>query len=411
MKIETWIKENSHSLTGKTVAITGSTGGLGKHICLYLAGLGANLILIDRNEKRSSEHKKELQKINDQINVKSIIIDMLNFDSVKRGCELLKNEKIDMIILNAGAYSLPREKTKEGYDNVFQINFVSPYFIVKEMLSVLRKREHSKIVVVGSIAHKYSTINENDVQFKSVKAPRKVYGNAKRFLMFSLIKLLEKETSVFISIAHPGITPTNITSHYPKFVSKVIKYPMKMIFTSPKKASLNIIKGIFENCESDSWIAPRVCGIWGYPKKVKLNTCSEEEQQKIFSIAENIYDKLKKKEKKHELGLQPEYYDLAKEGVKIYEGRLNDDKRKLIEIGDIIVFKKDPERKENFKAKVVNKYIFASFKEMAESLNVKDIGFEGMSPKEIASVYRQFYSEENESKYGVVAIEVEKIND
>lgn len=291
MKIEKWIDKNTKSLKGKTVAITGSTGGLGRHVSEFLVKLGADLILLNRNEVASNKQKEELLKLNNDAFVQFVKLDMVDFKSVKEACEKLKDQKIDILILNAGAYSLPREKTKEGFDNVFQINFVSPYYIVKTLLANLREQK-AKVVVVGSIAHKYSKIDEKDIDFSSVKAPRKVYGNAKRFLMFSLTKLLSGEENLSLSIVHPGITPTNITSHYSPFVQKMVKYPMKLIFSSPKKASLNIIKGIFENCPPFTWVGPSVCNIWGKPKLAKLTSCKNDESEKIFEIAENIYQKL-----------------------------------------------------------------------------------------------------------------------
>ena len=102
-----------------------------------------------------------------------------------------------------------------AYLNVFQINFVSPYYIIKELLPSLRERG-GRVVAVGSIAHNYSKYDENDIDFSSRKKASKVYGNAKRYLMYSLWGLEEYSSSV--AIAHPGIAVTNITSHFPRAV-------------------------------------------------------------------------------------------------------------------------------------------------------------------------------------------------
>ena len=47
----------------------------------------------------------------------------------------------------------------------------------------------------------------------------------------------------------------------------------------------------------------------------------------------------------HEMKLKPQYFDMVISGTKIYEIRLNDEKRRLIEVGDKINFKKEPELK------------------------------------------------------------------
>lgn len=291
MNYQKYLQKNFKSLDGKWIALTGSTGGLGGEIASFVAGLGGNLILLDRNAKKSEDHAEKLRELY-KIEVKTINVDMSDLKSVKAMCEKLKLEKVDVVVLNAGAYSLPRQKGDSGYDVVYQINFISPYYIVKEMLNNLRENK-GKVVVVGSIAHKYSQIKEEDIDFSSEKAPRKVYGNAKRFLMFSLERLLQNENDVAYSIAHPGITPTNITSHYSKFIQAIVKYPMKMIFSSPKKASLSILKGIFEDCSFNTWIGPRYFNIWGKPSIKNLKTCKEDEKDEIFKIAEKVYKELK----------------------------------------------------------------------------------------------------------------------
>jgi len=52
MDYKKWLDKNTTRLDGKTIGITGSTGGLGKEICLFLGYLGANLVLINRNIKK-----------------------------------------------------------------------------------------------------------------------------------------------------------------------------------------------------------------------------------------------------------------------------------------------------------------------------------------------------------------------
>lgn len=289
MKIDSWLKLNTGSLKGKTVAITGSTGGIGKHLCGYLAELGANLILLDRSFERSNAHRNDLLKINPDIIIKCITIDLSKFDSVKIVAQSLVNEKIDFFIHNAGAYSIPRYKTDIGFDNVYQINFISPYYIIKKLLE---NDFTGRVVVVGSIAYNYSKIDAQDVDFANKKAASKVYGNAKRFLMFSLYELFENEGRATLSVTHPGITFTNITAHYPKAVFWIIKGPMKIIFMSARRAALCVLLGLFKKGEYMTWFGPRLFNVWGLPNLKKIKNVSLNESQKIGQISEKIYKKV-----------------------------------------------------------------------------------------------------------------------
>ncbi len=289
MNIKNWLAKNTASLKDKTVAISGSTGGIGRELCLYLAELGASLILLDRNPEKVSLLTKTVKKYFPKTDVSFIKTDLEDIENVKSTAEILKMQIPDVLILNAGAYAIPRHKCSTGLDNVFQINFASPYYLVRKLFPSLTAHG-SKVVAVGSIAHNYSKTDLLDTNFSTRTRASLAYGNAKRFLMFSLFGLC-KNTDI-LSVTHPGITFTNITAHYPKPIFALIKHPMKVIFMKPRYATLSILRGVFDSCDTNEWIGPAIFNIWGSPKKQRLNTCSEAEAKRIFEVAEDIYNKL-----------------------------------------------------------------------------------------------------------------------
>ncbi len=285
---EKWLAANTERLTGKTVAVTGSTGGLGKPLCRYLAALGADLILVDRNASRSAAHKAALLADFPDCDITLVQADLADMQSVRQATEVLKSHPVDVFIHNAGAYSIPRRTCDTGFDNVFQINFVSPYYMICELLPLLRARG-GRVMAVGSIAHNYAKTDPGDPDFATRRRASLVYGNAKRHLMFSLFALFQKERDVKLCITHPGITFTNITAHYPKPIFALIKHPMKVIFMRPAKAALSLLAGLFAECGECEWIGPRVCNVWGYPRKRVLKSATKDERDAIAARAEQIY--------------------------------------------------------------------------------------------------------------------------
>lgn len=279
-------------MEGKTVAVSGTTGGLGKELCRYLAHLGAHLILLDRNQEKSEAHERALFTDFMGVKIDRIPLDLADMESVRAATEALKAFPIDVFIHNAGAYSIPRCITDAGYDNVFQINFVSPYYMIRELMPTLRARG-GRVVAVGSIAHRYSKSDEKDMDFRTRRAASRVYGNAKRYLMASLYELFRDEREASLAVVHPGITFTGITAHYPKLIFAIIKYPMKVIFMKPVKAALSLLGGLFVPTEYLCWIGPRFFDIWGTPRKKRLRSISEAECREIADRAENIYNQLK----------------------------------------------------------------------------------------------------------------------
>ncbi len=291
MTTKAYLQMHTLSLSGKTVAITGSTGGLGRVLAERLASLGASLILLDRSTARSEELRDTLIK-KYGTEVRCIRVDLEDMETVKAATAALASLPLDVFFHNAGAYKIPRHTCDSGFDNVFQINFVAPYDMIRTLLPTLRAR-NGHVVAVGSIAHNYSRIDPSDMEFSTRRASSKVYGNAKRHLMFSLLELFRNETDATLAIVHPGITVTNMTSHFPKPLFAVIKYPMKVIFMSRERACLSLIRGVFDPCAPDEWIGPRIFNVWGLPKKQKLRTAKEAERKEIAARAENIYQLLK----------------------------------------------------------------------------------------------------------------------
>lgn len=291
MSIENWLKENTHSLNGKTIAITGSTGALANELVHQLANLGAGFIFINRDEKKTKEQIKKLISLYPNLKVEFIQCDLADFDSVKTATDKLKKKSFDIFYACAGAYNIPIHQTNIGYNNIFQINFLSHYYMINEILPILNAKK-GKIVAVGSIAHNYSKLDEKDLDFSNHKKASIIYGNAKRFLMFALFELMKNQETA-LSIVHPGVTLTEMTNHYPKAINWLIKFGIKLFFPSNKKATLSLIKGFFDCTNYHEWIGPKIFDVWSLPKKKKLRTCSQQESEKIFNIAEKIYKTIK----------------------------------------------------------------------------------------------------------------------
>lgn len=106
--------------------------------------------------------------------------------------------------------------------------------------------------------------------------------------------------------------------------------------------------------------------------------------------------------------LSEEPFNWIKEGRKTVEIRLFDEKRKKIEIGDIIIFRK-LNSDEEIKVKVKGLFRFDNFKDLFLFIPKKYLGHESLTLDDQIKRIRKYYSEENEKKYGVLAIWFEVI--
>jgi short-subunit dehydrogenase len=283
------LKNRGSDFKGKTVVLFGATGGIGNELCRYILTLGANLITVDRNQQKAADLKEKLLNEFSDASINCLTADLEDLDSVKSAVDALKGIPIYTVIHNAGAYSIPRRNLNTGLNNVFSINCAMPYYITKQLLPNL---SGGRVIIVGSIAHNYSKSDRNDIDFKTRTKASLVYGNAKRYLMYAILRLSKECKDVKFAVTHPGITFTNITAHYPKLIFAIIKHPMKIIFMKPRLAALSIIEGLFNKTEPYSWIGPRVFNIWGKPSKKTLKTAGICEIERIYDACEEIYSKM-----------------------------------------------------------------------------------------------------------------------
>ena len=111
----------------------------------------------------------------------------------------------------------------------------------------------------------------------------------------------------------------------------------------------------------------------------------------------------------HEMKLQPKYYDFMLNGTKRIELRIFDEKRQQIKIGDTIKFLKEPELTESFNVKVVGLLRYNTFEDLFKDFDIEVLSDKTMTKKELISTLEQFYTEEEQIKYGVVGIRIELI--
>lgn len=280
------MKRNEYpSLEGVTVAVSGSTGGIGREVCLSLARLGARLVCVDRSASKVAALRGELLELSPSASVLHVPLELEDRRSVLSAAERLKEIGIHYLILCAGAYHIPR-KDCGGVDNIFQINFLSPYLLAREMSDHI-EAAGGRIVAVGSLSYGFVRFDPKDAERRR-GGDAAAYGNAKRCLMFSLWRLTAGRGG--LSVVHPGISPTGITSGYPPFVRAIIKYPMRLVFMSPKKAARCVLEGVFASTDEGEWIGPRFFGVWGAPRRSKVGGYTPEEADTVISAANELLE-------------------------------------------------------------------------------------------------------------------------
>ena len=110
---------------------------------------------------------------------------------------------------------------------------------------------------------------------------------------------------------------------------------------------------------------------------------------------------------KHEMKLNNGAYTSIKNGTKTIELRLNDEKRQLLKIKDMIEFT-NRETLEQMLVEIQNLYHYSSFEELYKHFDKVSMGYreeDVADPKDM----EEYYSKEEQEKYGVLGIEIKKV--
>lgn len=106
----------------------------------------------------------------------------------------------------------------------------------------------------------------------------------------------------------------------------------------------------------------------------------------------------------HEMNLWHESFEKIKSKTKTIELRLNDEKRSVIEAGDIIEFT-DTNSGEKIRCHVLNLFRYAAFETLYLNHDKLSIGYRENETADPADMLA-YYSEDKIKKYGVVGIEI-----
>jgi ASC-1-like (ASCH) protein len=107
--------------------------------------------------------------------------------------------------------------------------------------------------------------------------------------------------------------------------------------------------------------------------------------------------------------LHGEPFDRIKDGDKTLEMRLYEDKRRHLELGDMIEFLKLPDLTEKVTVEVIALLRYKSFADLIEDMPAAYLGYEESEKDYLKANVYEYYTKEEEEKYGVLGIRMRLI--
>ncbi len=222
--------------SGRTFFITGANSGLGFETARVLAGRRGRVLLGCRTESKAVTATEAIRAETPGADVDYVLLDQADLASVKRAAEVVTTEdRLDVLINNAGIMRPPRELTTDGFESQFGVNHLSTFALTAHLLPKLADGESGRVVVTSSIAHRDGEIYFDDISAEQSYDPMARYRQSKLvnlMFMFELDRRLRAADSPTIAVAcHPGIADTELFKSMPSWM-KLIAPAVKPFFNT-----------------------------------------------------------------------------------------------------------------------------------------------------------------------------------
>ncbi|CAG8744895.1 6430_t:CDS:2, partial [Cetraspora pellucida] len=179
---------DSFDLSNKVVIITGSTDGVGKSLARIISSYNPKRLVLPVRNRKKGEILLEYIKSSKDGNVECVELwdmDMADLHSVKNFADKFIKEVGELHCLwnNAGVFCQGLVKTKDNFEQQFQVNHLSHFLLTSLLISTIRDtatpESPCKIIHTSSNASKIGKIEYDNLNGEKSCSFMKLYSNSK----------------------------------------------------------------------------------------------------------------------------------------------------------------------------------------------------------------------------------------
>ncbi len=275
-------------MAGRTVLVTGGTGGIGKATAAGLGILGARVAITGRDRGRAEAAADEIRTATGaQVDV--FVADLSSQAEVRRlAAEVLADlARVDVLVNNVGGYWNTRHVTADGLERTFAVNHLAPFLLTQLLLERLGESGTARVVTVSSNAHTAGRIDFEDLQGERSYSGERAYSQSKLaniLFTYELARRLQG-TSITTNALHPGVVRTAFGAEDPSGVQRVLVPVLRPFLKSPARGAATSI-----HLASAPGLA-QVSGKYfvnGKPKASSTRSYDEAAARRLWEISEEL---------------------------------------------------------------------------------------------------------------------------
>jgi NAD(P)-dependent dehydrogenase (short-subunit alcohol dehydrogenase family) len=226
-------------MAGRTVLVTGGTGGIGRATAAGLAAMGARLGITGRDRGRAEAAAAEIRAPDGQP-VEVFVADMSSQAEVRRLADevLAALPRLDVLVNNVGGYWNTRHVTVDGLERHFALNHLAPFLLTHLLADRLVASAPARVVTVSSDAQRMGRIDFADLQGERSWSGQRAYNQSKLANVLFTYELARRlrGTGVTANVLHPGIVRTGFGAEDPGRIQRMIT-PFMRFWKSPEEGA------------------------------------------------------------------------------------------------------------------------------------------------------------------------------
>ncbi|MBT4492330.1 MAG: SDR family NAD(P)-dependent oxidoreductase [Gammaproteobacteria bacterium] len=237
-----YVESDVPQQTGRTFLVTGANTGIGWDTARVLAERGARVLLGCRSGEKAKAAMEKIRQTAPEASLAWIELDLTSLDSVRAAAdEVLKEDRLDGLINNAGVMVPPKMVTSDGFELQFGVNHLGHFALTGHLLPLLKDQDGARVVNVSSLAHRNGRIIYDDLHAEKEYSAMERYQMSKFaniLFTYELQRKLEAAGSKTLSVAcHPGGSSTELGRYINPFLA-VLFLPLSLIMNSSAEGAL-----------------------------------------------------------------------------------------------------------------------------------------------------------------------------
>ena len=274
--------------------ITGGSAGIGAETARAFHATGEKLFLTVRDLEKGQKVVESILADDPSNHAEIILIKMelSSLESVRAGVkELLgKTDRVNVLVNNAGVMATPESRTEDGFESQFGTNHLAHFLLFQllkpTLLASSTRAFQSRVVVVSSLAHRYSPVRFDDYNFDKPASysPWTAYG----LHLANEIERRYGSQGLHATSLHPGAFQSALQVHVDASVWEVPE--LKAVEKSPAQgAATTVYAALSRDWEGKGGVFLSGCAVMG-PYRGKPPTWPEDDDFKDEGYAPRVYD-------------------------------------------------------------------------------------------------------------------------